>query len=80
MTRGRIGLLLALLAVAAVAGAGVLLLRPPTPTEAGGPPLFVDETAPAILRAYVNAVLTGASLEQETREDAQLALGRLEGV
>jgi hypothetical protein len=45
VTRGRIGLLLALLAVAAVAGAGVLLLRPPTPTEAGGPPLFVDETA-----------------------------------
>jgi len=43
--RGRIGLLLALLAVSAIAGAGILLLRTPTPTEAAGPPQFVDDTA-----------------------------------
>jgi hypothetical protein len=42
-------------------------------------PPFVDETAPAILRSYVNAVLTGAYWEQRTRDEAQRALGRLEG-
>ena len=45
MTRGRVGLLVALLMVAAVAWTGILLLRTPTPSEAAGPPHFVDETA-----------------------------------
>jgi len=45
VTRGRIGLLVALLAFAAIAGAAVLLLRTPTPTDAAGPPQFIDETA-----------------------------------
>lgn len=30
-------------------------------------PPFVDDTAPLILREYVNAVLTGASWAEETR-------------
>ena len=46
MTRGRIGLVVALIAVGAVAApVGVLLMRTPKPTEAAGPPQFVDETA-----------------------------------
>ena len=46
VTRGRIGLVVALIAVGAVAApVGVLLTRTPKPTEAAGPPQFVDETA-----------------------------------
>jgi tetratricopeptide (TPR) repeat protein len=37
-------------------------------------PPFVDDTAPAILLPYVNAVLTGAYWEQDTRDEARVAL------
>jgi enediyne biosynthesis protein E4 len=45
MTRGRIGLVVALIAVGAVAAVVGLVMRTPKPTEAAGPPHFIDETA-----------------------------------
>ena len=46
MTPRRVGGVVALLVVGAIAvGAGIFLLRPAGPTSAAGPPRFVDETA-----------------------------------